>query len=350
VQAWLSTSLAARSRDDLDNVRFAFEASLAQDDLSAAVDLALGLSTLWRNAVSSAEGQRWTAALRERDLGPRDRLWTLILDADVRLGWGDARGMREAAAGAVAISAAGDDEGAAVIADIYDAMAHLDAPDRAASRLEEAGQRARAIGVQGLERLARGYRMVALRMLGHTEGLREEGRILTDGTTELDYARYLCHWSASLIALLERDGAWLEHLMDQQRADLATTALHENWLTLYWGALALIAQGEDYLPQLSRSRAQAELEGRSADADCVLALAYAAACRDEWGRAAELVGATAGALLHDTASYIHQAMLTDQLVRPQLEPAEFAARIAQGQRMSIAEILDAAGLVTTPRP
>ena len=41
-----------------------FEASLERGDLTAAVDVALGISTLWRNAVSYTEGRRWVAALR----------------------------------------------------------------------------------------------------------------------------------------------------------------------------------------------------------------------------------------------------------------------------------------------
>ncbi|WP_167305962.1 ATP-binding protein [Nocardioides euryhalodurans] len=342
-RAWLSTSLAARSRDDLDNVRFAFEASLAAGDRPAAVDLAIGLSTLWRNAVSYAEGRRWIDALLGSDLAPRDRLWTLIMDADVCLGFGDARSMRRAAVEATTLAGAVDDEGAAVIAAIYEAMVHLDAPDRAAERLLHASARAREAGEPGLERLARGYRVVALRMLGTTDGLREEALALTDDAPDRDYARYLCHWAASLVALVDRDGAWLHHLMEQQRSDLSATGLHENWLTLYWGALALIAQGGDYLPELRRARAWAAAEGRSAEADCVLALAYAAACRDGWEEAAELLGATEGSLLHGTASFIHQALLGEQLVKPRLGEA-YAEVAARGRHLSHAQVLADRGL------
>ena len=95
--AWLSTSLAARSRDDLDNVRLAFEACLACGDLSGAVDVALGISMLWRNAVSYAEGRRWVGDLLASNLDDTDRLWALLLSADVALGAGDPRTMRGAA-------------------------------------------------------------------------------------------------------------------------------------------------------------------------------------------------------------------------------------------------------------
>lgn len=58
VRTWLSSATAARSRDDLDNVRPGFEASLEHGAFGDAVDVALGVSMLWRNAVSYAEGRR----------------------------------------------------------------------------------------------------------------------------------------------------------------------------------------------------------------------------------------------------------------------------------------------------
>ena len=57
----------------------------------------VGLSTLWRNAASYAEGLRWAAALMRRDLAPRDRLWLHIVEADLGLGSGDPRLMADAA-------------------------------------------------------------------------------------------------------------------------------------------------------------------------------------------------------------------------------------------------------------
>jgi len=344
VRTWLSTSTAARSRDDMDNVRLAFGASLDRDDLTDAVDLAIGLSTLWRNAVSYAEGRRWVAELRDRELTSHDRLWTLILAADVGLGSGDPALMRESASQAATLSSELDDPGAAVITAIYDAMVHLLEPDRAAERLEDAGDRARAIGEPGLERLARAFRMVALRLLGSTDGLDDEARALTGADSDGDYDRYLAIWAASLIALVDRDGPRLRWLMDAQLVDLAASGLRENWLTMYWDALALIAGGEDYLPQLRRSRRRAEAEGRRAEADCVLALAYAAACRDAWEEAAELVGAAGVALLHDTAGFIHHALLREQLVRPVLEPDVFAEATMRGQALALDEVLDEHGL------
>ncbi|HEU4511799.1 MAG TPA: BTAD domain-containing putative transcriptional regulator [Nocardioidaceae bacterium] len=344
VRAWLSASLAARSRDDLENVRLAFESSLEAGDLSAAVDVALGISTLWRNAVSYAEGRRWVAELGARELLPPDRLWTLILTADVGLGSGDPRMMRDAAEQATALAAQLDDPGATVVAAIYGAMANLVTPQRAAARLDEAAARAREAGEPGLERLARAFRVVAQRLLGVTEGLDDEVRALVGADSGGDYDRYICIWAASLVALVDRDGPRLRRLMDTQLANLMDSGLQENWLTMYWGALSRIATGEDYLPQLRRSRRRAEAEGRRAEADCVLALGYAAACHDQWEAAAELVGAAAGALQRDTAGFIHHVLVREQLVRPRLEPEVFAAAVARGQGLDVDVLLEKQGL------
>ena len=346
VRTWLSATMAAHSRDDLENVRLAFEASLERGDLTAAVDVALGISTLWRNAVSYAEGRRWVAALRVRELSPPDRLWTLILAADVGLGSGDPRMMRDAAEEATALSAQLDDPGAAVITAIYDAMLHLVAPGQAATRLKDASNQARTAGEPGLERLARAFRVVALRLLGRTRGLDDEVRALTeaDSGVDYDYDRYICLWAASLVALVDRDGPRLRQLMDAQLADLMASGLHENWLTMYWEALSMIGGGENYLPQLRRARLRAESEGRQAEADCVLALGYAAACRDQWEQAAELLGAARGELLDDTASFIHHALLREQLVQPRLEPEVFTAATTRGEALALDVLLDEHGL------
>jgi hypothetical protein len=344
VQSWLSTELAARGRDDLDTVRLAFEASIETDDLPGAVDLAVGLSALWRNSVSYAEGERWVSRLHHGDLAPRERLWTSILEADVALGAGDARGMRAAAHQAVGLAKGVPDPGAEVIAAVYEAMVHLDSPDRAAQRLTLAAGRAQREEQPGLERLARGYRVVALRLSGRTEGLRDEAEALTADSTPRDYARYLCLWAASCHALVERDGAWLAGLMASQQADLMTTGIRENWLTLYWGALSRVVAGEDFLPALRRARVQAEAEGRDSDADCVLALAYAAACCDEWETAAQLVGTTQHVLLHHTASFIHLALVGDQLIAPRVGRQRYAELTARGRELVLADVLHDHGL------
>ena len=360
-RAWLSMSLAAQSRDDLDNVRLAFEASLSSpENLSDAVDVALAISTLWRNAsrsslrpVSYAEGRQWVDALLSRDVAGDDRVWTLLMSADVALGSGDPISMRASTAEAVEAMSRLEDPEAALVVSIYDAMTHLLEPAQASRRLEAAAQRAEERGEPGLARLARGYRLVTARMEGPSAALADEARAVvasvvdgdgSGGGGERDYDSYIVHWAASLLALVDLDAPRLRALMDTQLRDLATTGLRENWLTMYWEGLALALEGEDYLPQLGRARARAEAEGRNADADCVLALACAAATRGEWEQAAELIGAVADTMLHDTAGFIHLVLVRDQLVRPRLDRDAFKAARVRGARRDVPAILAEHGL------
>ena len=108
-RAWLSASLAAANRDDIENVRVAFDASIAAGRYDDAVDLVIGLSSLWRNAASYAEGLRWAAALMRHDLAPRDRMWLHIVEADLGLGSGDPRLMADGASAALALASTVDD-------------------------------------------------------------------------------------------------------------------------------------------------------------------------------------------------------------------------------------------------
>jgi hypothetical protein len=76
----------------------------------------------------------------------------------------------------------------------------------------------------------------------------------------------------------------------------------------------------------------------------VLALAYAAACADEWETAAELLGSARAALRRDTAGYIHHALATQQLVRPHLDPAVFDRATTRGTRTAPADVLTRHGV------
>jgi hypothetical protein len=252
--------------------------------------------------------------------------------------------MREAVEESGPLTELVDDPGAAALTAIYDGMSTFIDPEKAIHLLDDACARARKVGEPGLERLARAFRLVALRLLGVTEGLGEESRVLTEHHGSLDYDRYISLWAASLLAFADRDRVRLRRLMDAQLKDLMASGLRENWLTMYWGALALIIGGEDYLPQLRRARVRAESEGRQADADCVLALAYAAACRDDWETAAELLGTSRSALLRDTASFVHHAVLREQLIRPQLDAAVLTAATARGEQRRMDEVLAEHGL------
>ena len=73
-------------------------------------------------------------------------------------------------------------------------------------------------------------------------------------------------------------------------------------------------------------------------------LACAAACRDDWEEAAELVGAAAGTLMDDTAGFFHLSMVRDQMVRPHLDAEVFAAATARGARSDVPALLAAHGV------
>ncbi|NYJ07375.1 ATP-binding protein [Petropleomorpha daqingensis] len=331
---WLSAGTAARSRDDLDTVRLAFSASLAAGDPTAAVDLALGLATLWRNAVGYAEGRRWVDALLAGDLTPCDRLWALVVDADVALGGGDPRRMAAAGQAAELAPAAADPAGAAVAAH-YDAICRLSRPAEALARLDVARARAVEAGEPGLARLADAYGLVAHLLLG--DGGVGGSALLADGGA--DYDSYIAIWATWLAALVDRDGPRLQALMDRQLAQLRASGLDENWLTTFSSSLVLVASAEPYLPRLRLARQRAEQEGRAAEADVVLALGYAAACRDDWTRAAELIAAAGGALFSDTAGFVHHVLIRDRLVRPRLGRDEFAAATARGEALALPTVL-----------
>jgi predicted ATPase/DNA-binding winged helix-turn-helix (wHTH) protein len=342
-QVWLSGSLAARNRDDIDNVRAAFDASVAGARLGDAVDIVLGLSTLWRNSVSYADGLQWTARLRDRELAPRDRLWLHLVEADLGLGSGDPRLMADAASAAVALAATVDDPPAAVIAGIYRGMLQLAAPDRAVAGLTAAAERAAALGEPELNRLARSFRIVVQQTAGRRDGLAEEIRALSPPASD-GYDDYIFIWAGFVYALVARDGPDLRGWMDRQADVLRSSRLRDSWVTLFCDALARIADGADYLPRLRQARRWAEVEGRRADRDCLLALAYAAACRGEPERAAELVGAIGSGLFHDTANFVHHLLIRDHVVRPMLDPDVFTAAVARGADRPIAAVLAEHGL------
>lgn len=339
-QVWLSASAAASNRDDIENVRAAFDLSVASGRYTDAVDIVVGLGTLWRNATSYAEGLRWAGELARQQLAPRDRLWLHLVEADLGVGSGDPRMMAGASAAAMELSSEVDDPAATVIAMIYRSLSLMIEPGRAAAGLEAARDQARALDEPGLERLARGFRVVAQLSAGDRVGLEAEIDELTTPESH-GYDRYICIWAAFVCTLVDRDAAAMRRWMDRQHENILHSGLRGNWLTMYSDTLARIADGSAFMPYLRQTRLRAESEGRRADLDCVLALAYAAACRDEPALAAELVGASGGGLFHDTANFIHHTIIRERVVRPLLDAASFDGALVRGRDLSIADILAA---------
>ena len=95
---WLSARLGAQYRTDLEDARQAFRLSLRHGSVDDAVEIAIGASFLWRQALGCAEGDTWIAELLDRELSLDDQLWVHILRADVGQGRGDYRQMFGAAA------------------------------------------------------------------------------------------------------------------------------------------------------------------------------------------------------------------------------------------------------------
>jgi hypothetical protein len=186
--------------------------------------------------------------------------------------------------------------------------------------------------------------VVARCLLGDTEGLDREARVLIEAGAERNYDRYISIWAGFLVTVADRDGPRMRELIDIQLSDLAASGLQENWLTMFCNALTMIGERADYVPQLRRARERAEAEGRRAEADTVLALAFAAAVDDEWERAAELLGAVRSAMFHDSAGFIHHTLLREQVVRPRLDPGVLAAAEARGEQRELAAVVAESGV------
>jgi hypothetical protein len=186
--------------------------------------------------------------------------------------------------------------------------------------------------------------MVALLVAGRRENLDGEVHALLAGDDEYGYDRYIGNWACWLVALSDRDGPALRSIMDTQLAGLRSTGLAENWLTMFSEALTSIGEGGDYHAQLDSARRRAESEGRRADADCVLALAYAAACDGEAALAAELLGACGGALFRDTANYLTLVIIRDSVVRPLLDEETMHEATIRGAGQRLSAILAEHGL------
>jgi hypothetical protein len=117
----MSARLAARWRADGDQARHAFRASLDTGRVADAVEIAVGAAFLWRNAIGCTEGGQWVDELLSTEPSPADRMWTLILLADLGQGIGDYRQVLAAAAQAREIDDGSDLAASCIIAH-YDSL------------------------------------------------------------------------------------------------------------------------------------------------------------------------------------------------------------------------------------
>ncbi len=334
--AWLSARGAAASRDDLDTVKFAFDLSLRTGNVGDAIDIALSMSSLWRNARSCAEGRDWVDRLLQAVLPATDAIWAMILDADIGLGSGEPTRLASSAAAALDLSSQANDPSAESIATIQSALPHL-VDGTASPRLGAAIEVATRAAEPALRRVAESFLLVAQLAerphLETTELLHNIDAASADG-----YDRYIAIWAAWVHALAKRDGPALRRFLDLQRQNLLQSGLGENWLVTFNTALTLIAEQQPFRRQLQRAADHARLEGRDATPDLVLALAYDAACRNDTTEAAELLAASAPALLGDTANHIHHWIITTLVVRPALDETSFQAANDRGRALNADDI------------
>jgi len=365
---WLSARLGAGFRSSLDDARQGFDLSVDHGEAEDAVDIALGASFLWRNALGCVEGEGWVDRLLDLDLPPEARLWAQILRADVGQGRGDHHQMFEAAAvaeslvtDAVADAArspgAGDaDRGealaAACVAAHFGALVHLTDPATADGPLALALDRAHAAGDARLVTLIGVFRAVADLSAGRNDDARAAVARLDRTASEDGYDRFLLHWAAWMLGLAERDAAVARRWINDQYDYLARTGIVETWITTLSTAMCDVLDrgdpsGGGHAATLARTLVLAEREGYHAEADCMLVLAYAELCAGRFEGAAELVGTAMHRRFNATAHHVlYKAVIDPQLCR-HLGAEARAAAMARGRKRIPSEALAEHGVDRT---
>jgi hypothetical protein len=350
---WLSARRAAAYRADLEDARQAFRHSLEQGEVGDAVEIAVGASFLWRNAIGCAEGDSWVAELAARDLSPDDELWVHILRSDVGQGRGDPGQMFAAPTPGEGGPGDPDDDpaGACVLAH-YHALARLTEPASGRPRLGRALDLARRSGDDRLTTMIEIFFTVTDLAAGDYDQARAEHARLDRVASEDGYDRFLLHWAGWMLGLAERNAVTARRWMSRQQDFLDRTGIVETWITSLSTALCDVVEGGDVVSRLAHTLDLADREGYRADADCVLALAYAAMCAERPSEAAELIGIATHARINATALYVLYSAVLDQPLRGRLDAAAMAEAAARGRERTPAEALADHGItraVTSPR-
>jgi predicted ATPase/DNA-binding winged helix-turn-helix (wHTH) protein len=350
---WLSARRAAAYRADLEDARQAFRHSLEQGEVGDAVEIAVGASFLWRNAIGCAEGDSWVAELAARDLSPDDELWVHILRSDVGQGRGDPGQMFAAPTPGEGGPGDPDDDpaGACVLAH-YHALARLTEPGSGRPRLGRALDLARRSGDDRLTTMIEIFFTVTDVAAGDYDQARAEHARLDRVASEDGYDRFLLHWAGWMLGLAERNAVTARRWMSRQQDFLDRTGIVETWITSLSTALCDVVEGGDVVSRLAHTLDLADREGYRADADCVLALAYAAMCAERPSEAAELIGIATHARINATALYVLYSAVLDQPLRGRLDAAAMAEAAARGRERTPAEALADHGItraVTSPR-
>ena len=345
---WLSASLAARYRGELDSARQAFRLSADGGHPEDAAEIAIGAAFLWRNAISCVEGSEWVEELLGAQLTPRTRLWVQILHADVGLGRGDYRQMDDAAAAAQPFVDDADDAIGACLVAIYRALGRLTDLSRVDSALTDALELARASAEPRLVTLVQGFRIVAEIAAGRHEQARGLVTTLDQVASDDGYDRFILYWVGWMLGLVEQDAGAVTHWMRSQEEFLERTGIVETWLSSFSAAMGQVIDGGDARELLARTLALADQEGYRAEADCVLVLAYAELCANRFEAAAELMGTAVQGRFNTTAHYVLYRVVLDGGLREHLRPQEMSDALARGRRRSAAEALADYGITDRP--
>ena len=337
---WMSARLAARQRTDASHLRQAFWSSVDGGALGDAVELAITRSFLWRNAVGCIEGHRWLDALARHALEPDDAAWVALLRADIAQGDGDFIGMI-AAADESARLAAGRDPQAEALARHFVALQHLLDPTNADQAL------AAVLAISPDERLSNllsGFRMVAHAGRTPLDELAEQVAELERRCSADGYDRFILNWAMWLHGLARRDAYWARRGIDQQYDYLDAAGFGETWLTSYSRAVTEMIDGTSGRRQLADALEIAHREGYQIEGDCMLALAYSEACRDEPVAAAELLGLARTCRFNATAHHVLNGVVVDPVVRRGLDPADHRDALTRGKSRSVEATLIAYGM------
>ena len=337
---WLSSRLAAEWRADGDQARQAFWTSLDSGEVAEAVEIALGATFLWRNAIGCTEGVLWVDQLLQREHPPADLIWVLILQADLGQGIGDFNRLLAAATRAGEIDD-GSDAAATCIVAHYASIVHLTDPPVARDHFRH------ALSIAPDQRLANlmdAFLVVPEVPSGGSDEINRRIEMMHDSVSADGYDRFILNWVGWLLGLARRDADAARRWIDRQHAFLERTGIVETWISSLSAALAQAVDGSDVRNPVARALALADREGYRAEADGVLALAFSEACRGDGRAAAELLGTAIRGRFNNTAHYVLYRAVVEPSVRRLVDGTAFAEAVERGRHRTAAEALAGYGI------
>jgi hypothetical protein len=341
---WMSARLGAEFRNDLEDMRQAFRLSIQHGDVNDAVEIAIGSSFLWRNAIGCVEGDAWIDDLQDLNLTSRDQLWMHILRADVGQGRGDHRQMFDAAASAAAVADLVEDPAGVCLARHYRALVHLTDDDHGEGGLAGVLDLAHRSGDPRLVTLIEAFLAVSDLLAGRHDLVRAAVTRLERAASEDGYDRYIIHWTGWMLGLAAQDAAVARYWMGQQLRYLGRTGIVESWLTWFSTAMCDVIDGIDVRTLLARALTLADREGYGADADCVLVLAYAEMCADRFEVAAELIGTAMRHRFNTPAHYPLYRAVIERRLREKLGAGALNTALERGRVRTAAVALAEYGI------